>query len=267
MTGSPDFPTRLRKQSFEAVAHPVTHSVLHLEPTDRRSAEGPRLAGFPLRVVTAKVVEEEILLGIGGARLRVGDHAAHLYWTAEERIRGLVAAVTESLRAGDRLVYVVNDVPVAAFERALVAAGIDAAARAAEGRLALVAAEDVLFHGGLFEPSAAQSRLRALLEAGGARRTRLFVDMTYLLANVPGIERGLELEAGVGEALRGLPFVRICAFDGAREMSDRLADVLRMHPKVIGEGGLLLNPYYRPWNELRTVRRAGHLGRPLREAK
>jgi hypothetical protein len=241
--------------------------MLHLERPDRRRAEGPRLAGFPLRLVPTKVLDEEILLGIGGARLRVGDHVAHLYWTAEERIRGLVAAVTEGLRAGDRIVYVVNDLPVSTLALALIAAGIDAVTRAAEGRLALVAAEDVLFHGGLFEPTAALDRLRALTTASDARRTRLFVDMTYLLADVPGIERGLELEARVGEALRGLPFVRICTFDSAREISDRVADVLRMHPTVIGAGGLLLNPYYRPWNELRTVRRAGHLGRPLHGAK
>ncbi len=249
------------------MAHLVNHPVLPLERFDRRRSEGSRPSGFPLRLVPAKALEEEILLGIGGARLRVGDHAAHLYWTAEERIRGLVAAATEGLRAGDRIVYVVNDLPVSTLAFALVTAGIDAAACAAKGRLALAAAADVLFHGDRFEPAAALSRLRALTAASDARRTRLFVDMSYLLADVPAIERGLEFEARVGEALRGLPFVRICTFDGAREISDRLADLLRMHPTVIGEGGLLLNPYYRPWNELRTVRRAGHLGRPLRGAK
>jgi hypothetical protein len=229
--------------------------------------EGPRLAGFPRSVGPAKVLPDEILLGIGGVRLRDGDHAAQLYWTADERLRGLVAIVTESLRAGDRLVYVVNDVPVSTLAVALAAAGIDVAARAAEGRLALVAAEDVFFPGRRFDPADAQGRLHALTAAGGARRTRLFVDMTYLLVGVPGIERALELEARLTEARREHRGVRVCAFDGAREMSDRMADVLRIHPTVIGEGGVLRNPYYRPWNELRTVRRESPLGRPLREAK
>jgi hypothetical protein len=241
--------------------------VLHLHSEGRTRVERPRLAGFPLRLVPTKGLDEEIFLGIGAARLRVGEHAALLYWTADERMRGLVGAVVEGLRAGDRIVHVVNDLPVAAVERAVAAAGVEVAARTAEGRLALVAADDVLFRGGRFEPSAALARLRALAAPVAARRTRLIIDMTYLLADVPGIDRGLELEARLGAALQGLPFVRICAFDAGREVSDRLADVLRMHPTVIGEGGSLLNPYYRPWSELRAVRKAAHLARPTVESK
>lgn len=249
------------------MAHPVNQPLLCPQSLDRGRAEGPRTTGFPLRLVPASGVEAGISLGIGAARLRVGDHAALLYLTPEERRRELVAAVVEGLRAGDRIVHVVNDLPVAAWARAVTAAGIDVAARAAEGRLALVSSDDVFFRGGRFEPGAALVRLRDLTAPVSARRTRLFIDMTYLLADVPGIERGLELEARVGEALRGLPFVRICAFDAGGEISDCLADVLRNYPTVIGEGGSLWNPYYRPWNELRTVRKAAHLARPTDEAK
>ena len=231
------------------------------------------MAGFPLRLVPTKVEDEDedededISLGIGAARVRVGDHAALLHWTADERLRGLVAVVTEGLRAGDWIACVVNDLPIPTIERSLAAAGVDAAAWAAEGRLALVPAADVLFRGGTFDPTTALAELRALAAKGAGRRTRLLVDMTYLLADVPGIERGLELEARVGDALQGLPVVRICAFDAGREVSDRLADVLRMHPTVIGEGGSLRNPYYRPWSELRAVRKAAPLARPAGGAK
>jgi hypothetical protein len=242
--------------------------VLHLQPpiSDRRGAEVPRTAGFPLRLVSGAGRSEGLFLGIAAARLRVGDHAALLYLTAEARMRGLVAAVSEGLRAGDRIVHVVNDLPVAAWARALVAAGVDVAARSAEGRLVLISSDDVFFRGGRFEPGAALGRLFELTARAFAGRTRLIVDMTYLLADVPGIERGLELEARVRDALRGLPFVRICAFDGGGEINDRLADVLRDHPMVVSEGGALRNPYYRPWNELRAVRKATHLARPVHEA-
>ena len=249
------------------MAHPANQPVLHLQSPDRRRAEGPRVAGFPLRLVSAQGRSEGLFLGIGAARLRVGDHAALLYLTPEGRMRGLVAAVIEGLRAGDRIVHVVNDLPVAAWARALAAAGVDVAARAAEGRLVLVSSDDVFFRGGRFEPAAALGQLHELTASPFAGRTRLIVDMTYLLADVPGIERGLELEARVRDALRGLPFVRICAFDAGGEISDRLADVLRDHPTVVSEGGSLWNPYYRPWNELRTIRKAAHLARPIDEAK
>jgi hypothetical protein len=197
----------------------------------------------------------------------VGDHAALLSLTPEERMRGLVAALVEGLRAGDRIVHVVNDLPVAAWVCAFAAGGVDVAARVAEGRLSIVASDEALFRGGRCDPGAALARLRELVQPASARRTRLFVDMTYLLADVPGIERSLELEARVGDALRGLPFVRICAFDAGGEISDRVADVLRNYPAVIGAGGSLRNPYYRPWNELRAVRKAAPLARPIDEAK
>jgi hypothetical protein len=229
------------------------------------------MAGFPLRLVSAPVVDqgvdEGVPLGIGGVRLRVGDHAALLYLTPDERMRALVAALVEGLRVGDRIVHVVNDLPVAVWVRALASAGVDVAARVAEGRLALVSSDEALFRGGRLDPVAALARLRELAQPLPAQRTRLFVDMTYLLASVPGIERGLELEARLAEALRGLAVVRICAFDAGGPISDRLADVLRDYPMVIGEGGSLWNPYYRPWNELRSVRKAAHLARPIVEAK
>ena len=228
------------------------------------------MTGFPLRLVPAKASrkDENITLGIGAARLRVDEPAALLSWAADERLRGLVAVVTEGLRAGDRVVCVVNDLSLPTIERALAAAGVDAPAWNAEGRLALVRAADALFRGGAFEPMAALAELHALVLAGAGRRTRLFVDMTYLLADVPGIERGLELEARVGDALQGLGVARVCAFDAGREVSDQLADVLRMYPTVISEGGSLRNPYYRPWSELRAVRRASPLARPAsHEAK
>jgi hypothetical protein len=252
------------------VAYPANQLQLRPKSDGRGRADGARTTGFPLRLVGSKGQEEDVPLGIAAVRVRVGDHAALLCLTAEERLRGLVALVTEALRAGDRLVCVLHDVGVATLERAVAAMGVDVAAHVAAGRLALVAAADVLFRGGVFEPVGALGRLRDLVAGRSARRTRLVVDMTYLLADVPGIERGPLLEARLGDALRGLPFVRVCVFDASREISDQLADMLRMHPTVIGAGGPLRNPYYRPWSELRAGRRAAPLARPVvasREAK
>lgn len=249
---------------FDAVASTANHPAIRLKGEGRGGAEEGLTAGFPLRLVPARPVrkEQDLALGIGAARLRVGDTAALLSWTAEERLRGLVAVVIEGLRVGDRIVCVVNDLSLATIERALAAAGVDASIWIAEGRLALVTAADALFRGGVFEPMAALAELHARVIEGAGRRTRLVVDMTYLLADVPGVERGLELEARVSDALRGLSVARICAFDVGREVNDRLADVLRAHPTVVSEGGSLRNPYYRPWSELRAARKASPLARP-----
>lgn len=95
-----------------------------------------------------------------------------------------------------------------------------------------------------------------VVKRGGARTpVRLAMEMTYLLADVPAIELAPALEAQLQvETLGGVPFTRVCAFNAAREVTDTVADVLRLHPFVRTHGMPLPNPYYRPWRELHAAR-------------
>jgi hypothetical protein len=143
-----------------------------------------------------------------------------------------------------------------AVAAALAARGVDVDAETKAGRLTIVAARDAFFGDGTFDVERAIAGVQALAEQAakdGFARVRFSVEMTYLLAKVPGIEHGPEFEARANEEVFAkFPFVCICSFNGARDQSEILTDVLETHPILIANGIPLQNPYYRPWDILRN---------------
>lgn len=200
--------------------------------------------------------DQRVGLGGGRAALRTGDHAAILYWEAGELLATVVPYLAAGLEAGDKVVYVADDLAVEQVEAALRQAGIAVDDAVARGRLTLVHARDAFFPDGRFDVERALAGVRALAAqaaADGYARVRFSVEMTYLLADVPGIEAGIEFESRANdEVFAQFPFVCICSFNAARATSEAIiSDVLATHPIVIAGGSPLLNPHYRPWAQLR----------------
>lgn len=191
---------------------------------------------------------EEVALGAGRGTLRTGDHAAFLYRSPEELLDLVVPYLREGLAAGDKVIYVADDLDVARVEAALRESGVDIAAHAAAGRLVVASAMDAFFAGGRFDADAAIADVRATLaqaRADGFKRVRFSVEMTYLLRNVPGIERGVEFESRVNdEVFAKEPVVCICTFNQTRDDGQVLLDVLRTHQVLIEEGAAWENPGY-----------------------
>ncbi len=203
---------------------------------------------------------ERVSLG-SGASLRTRDHAAIVYWTSAELFDSVVPYLCAGLRAGDQVVYVADDHSVEAVSEALRAAGIDVGAEVSAERLILTQARAAFFPAGCFDVERALDGVRALAASAAARgfeRVRLSVEMTYLLADVPGIERGAEFEARANEEIFSEhPFVCICSFNAAREdPSEVITDVLATHPVLIASGIPLVNPHYRSWELLAADRSA-----------
>lgn len=185
-----------------------------------------------------------------GVALRTRDHAAIIYWERRELLESVVPYLVEGLRAGDKVVYVADDQPVDVIADALRSAGVDVDAAVSEGRFALLTSQQAFFPTGAFDADAALRGVQELAVAAardGFRRVRFSVEMTYLLADVPGIERGPEFEARANaEVFARHPFVCICSFNGNRGSSAVLEDVLATHPILMANGLPLVNPYYRP---------------------
>lgn len=191
---------------------------------------------------------DEVSLGVGRGALRTGDHAVFVYRSPDELLEQVVPYLCAGLTAGDKVVYVADDLDVALVNAALRKAGVDVDGLTQAGRLVVVAATDAFFPGGRFDADEAISGVRALLaqaHADGFRRVRFSVEMTYLLRNVPGIERGVEFEARVNdEVFAGQPIVCICTFNQARDDGRVLLDVLRTHQVLIEGGTAWENPSY-----------------------
>ena len=199
--------------------------------------------------------------GRDDAPLRTRDHAAIVYWQSGELLDAVVPYLIEGLRAGDKVVYVADETSPSTLSGALKAAGVDVDAEIARGRLTLVTAREAFFAEGRFDVEAALAGVRSLAAAAaseGYARVRFSVEMTYLLADVPGIERGPEFESRANEEVFAqFPFVCICSFNGTRDANGLLEDVLATHPILISDGIPLANPHYRPWSELAKRGRDG----------
>jgi hypothetical protein len=194
-------------------------------------------------------------LGERRAFLKTRDHAAVVYWQASELLEAIVPYLAAGLRAGDKVVYVADDLPIPAIESALKDAGINVAEAKQARKLELTSSQEMLFSNGTFDVDRAIANVKRIAADAireGYTRVRLSVEMTYLLANVPGIERGPELESRANqEIFAEYPFVCICSFNGARNHGSCLEDVLATHPILISRGVPLANPHYRPWKLLR----------------
>ena len=197
-----------------------------------------------------------VALGNGRTALRTGDHAAILYSDSGELLATVVPYLAAGLEAGDKVVYVADDLAVDQIAAALRQAGVAVDDAMARGRLTLVNAGDAFFPDGRFDVERALAGVRALAAQAatdGYTRVRFSVEMTYLLADVPGIEAGIEFESRANdEVFAQFPFVCICSFNAARATSEAIiSDVLATHPILIAAGSPLLNPHYRPWSQLR----------------
>lgn len=190
-----------------------------------------------------------VSLGARRAALRSGDHAALLYWRHDELLEQIVPYLAAGLAAGDKVVYVADDLTVDRIADALADAGIDVPDATARGQLVIARSQDAFFGGGRFDVDRALDGVRGLAEearAAGFTRVRFSVEMTYLLADVPGIERGREFEARASsEIFARYPFTCICSFNADRATAnDVIADVLATHPILISAGIPLVNPRY-----------------------
>jgi hypothetical protein len=198
---------------------------------------------------------DRVELGNGQA-LRTGDHAATVYWHPDELFATIVPYMVEGLHAGDKVVHVAHELTTDAVAAALESSGVDVGTMQRSGRLVLLRAAEAFFPGGQFDVEAALAGVATLAEQAaidGYTRIRFSVDMNYLTANVPGIERGLEFEARANdEVFARYPFVCICSFDGSTDQRDFLSDILRTHPVLVVGGVPVGNPAYRSWKDLRA---------------
>jgi hypothetical protein len=157
--------------------------------------------------------------------------SAFVYWTSAELLEMAVPYLVEGLKAGEKAVYVAHDHPVDFVQAALPQPGV-----------AVLSAKDALYPNGHFDPAEALARFVALAE--GQERVRVLIEMTYLLADVPGMRRGAELANA--QIFAEYPFTCVCAVNGNLDVGGVLADVLRLHPVLLSRGIPLVNPWYRP---------------------
>ncbi|MDZ5456765.1 MEDS domain-containing protein [Azohydromonas lata] len=196
-------------------------------------------------------------------KLLAHDHAALVYWSRQEFLDTIVPFLVDGIRAGDLVVHIAHDEPLAPVVDALADAGIDVASAAAQGRLMLLSAQQAFAPNGRFDLEAATAGIKAMIEAAqldGARQVRFSVDISYVLSGTPGIEDFMVLDARANDDIfPSQPFICVCAYNAARGSNHMVEDMFLTHPLVFVRGIPMANPYYQLWAQISS--RADYLQR------
>lgn len=146
------------------------------------------------------------------------------------------AFVRGGLDAGERVLYVGDDLAEARVTGLLRRGGVEAGPYMSRGQLIVESADDVYLPGGTFDPprtlALLTSMIRQAAEAGypGLRVTG---EMSWARRGRPGSERLLEYEQECSGLFDGASALAICLYDRGRFDPEALEELERAHPVTV----------------------------------
>ena len=196
-------------------------------------------------------------LGVAGVQVRPGDHICAFYVGVEERDQVLLPYLREGLRAGDKVICVVD-----ASEPAEVLAGIgpdiDVDGCIASQQFQLQPSSDSYLATGSFSTGDMlefwNASVGAALGEGGYTFARSVGEMTWALRDAPGVEELVGYESELNRFMPKYPQLILCLYDLKRFGGGLMVDMLKTHPKLLLGGMLLDNPYYLSPDEFLATR-------------
>ncbi len=183
---------------------------------------------------------------LGESLLGRHRHVCALFDGPDEADAVLVPYVLDRLRAGDRVVHVVES-----RERYLarLEAELDVPAAVESGQLDVRTWDEAYLAGGSFSASRMLAYVRQVLREAAAlpfSATRFIGDMGWAATGAAGTEDLVAYELGLNRILARPNVTVICAFDTRQLDSDVLAGLLAAHDAALVNGGLQRTPEIAP---------------------
>lgn len=175
------------------------------------------------------------------------DHACFLYATPEQQREVIARAIRAALARGDRFLYVLDPEADTGVLEAIRREGIDIEDALDDGALVIKSTSEAYLKGGTFDPERMIGLLRAAIQEAlddGFHGLTAAGEMTWATRGAPGSEKLLEYERRVHAIFADHPVGAICQYDVRRFDPAALDAVLRAHPHVVAQGGLVQNPSY-----------------------
>jgi len=187
----------------------------------------------------------DLLMGIPGiGEVYPGIHVCALVSGPVERDRLLVQFLQEGLRHGDQCVCLIDELETESMrERAFAPAGLGDTRRS--GHLDLYSAPDAYLRAGA---DSSKQKISYLVshssspDGHGFPLLRAAGQMSQPL-HEPGSREFSTYESAVILILAQLPAVFLCLYDMRRFGAGMLADVLKVHSRVLLDGTVLYNPH------------------------
>ena len=188
-----------------------------------------------------------------GENLDEGMHICTFFRTPAERYRVLLPFIREGMEQGDRALHIVDPSIRKEHVQRIAETGVDTARAEVEGQLEIMGWDEAYLRGGSFNHEEMLSLLPVILNAGRTRGfpiTRFIADVAWVL-NTPGaVDRLLEYECRVNDALPKAGDIVICSYDLENVDAAMVVSALRTHPIVLIGGIVQRNPFYVPPEDL-----------------
>jgi hypothetical protein len=187
-----------------------------------------------------------ISLGFTEERVLEGQHICYLFNDEVERRRIMAKYLESGLAAGEKILYLVDDLTPAEMLDALEELGVDA--RASAARLTVAAAAPAYCPHGTFDADAMLNEVRgfyATAIAEGFEGARGTGEMSWCLVEGRADEVSLmEYEARLNDLVAQHPYTACCQYDTRRFDGNTIMDVLAVHPMTIVRGQVVRNPFF-----------------------
>jgi hypothetical protein len=186
---------------------------------------------------------------IGQSEFRCPCHACAFFHSRDEEYELLLPFSKSGAEAGERLFQVVDEAQMGERRNRLADAGIDVTEAESKGQLEIRPWEGAYLRGNRFDQNAMLELIQQVLRDGrssGFPMTRLWANMEWALADLPGVHDIVEYETRLNHVLPNYDDIVVCTYDLTKFSAPVVMDIMRTHPQVIIGGVLQENPFYVP---------------------
>lgn len=188
-----------------------------------------------------------ISVGFCSERFHEGTHMCLVYRDESER-RRIVAKFIESGLVGDeRTYYFVDTATPADVVQWLRSCDVDVSASLERGSFSVDEAAETYCPDGMFSAKRMWETLKSAYSSSknaNYPRSRVTGEMTWALRGIPGSEQLIEYEAGINHVVKTHPITAMCQYDANRFDGELIFKALQVHPYMVMNGQLVMNPYY-----------------------
>ncbi len=174
-------------------------------------------------------------------------HICLIYEDEEQRKKIVSEYMAAGIRQGELVRYLTDKTPSETVRSWLLELGVAIPEIEKNGSFGISEAASAYCPGGQFDPRATIDRSverYGHAEKAGYCGVRICGEMTWVFRGIPGSDRWLEYEALLNTVTATFPHTGMCQYDARLFDGAALFKVLQVHPLIIAQGQVVMNPYY-----------------------
>jgi len=186
-------------------------------------------------------------INIGQFPVRCPCHICALFKSTEDELDILHPFIREGHERGERIVLLLNDAEKSSRQERMTTDGIDADEAQRSGGLEIMTWGDAYLRDDKFDADSMLELVKEILSTSklrGFRRTRLWADMEWALAEAPGVDQLAHYESRLNHFLPLTEDAVVCAYNIDRFPPKTIQDVVKAHPQLFVEGECGSNRLY-----------------------